>query len=87
MNSTTRAFHATPSPLYEKESPLRRDLSMLLITIKPSALKMPGIQSTKLTWKSEPLTVLEKVAASMRTKKAMENYIASVLIGKVVAQC
>lgn len=41
----------------------------------PRAEKMPGIQSTKLTWKLEPLVVdLEKVAASMRVKRAMENY-------------
>jgi hypothetical protein len=40
----------------------------------PRKEKMPGIQSTKLTWKSEAfLADFEKVAASIRVKRAMEN--------------
>jgi hypothetical protein len=40
----------------------------------PRAEKMAGIQSTKFTWKSEPFLMdFEKVAASMRVKRAMEN--------------
>ena len=36
---------------------------------------MPGIQSTKLTWKTEAFLVdFEKVAASMRVKRARENW-------------
>ncbi len=65
MNSTTRAFHATPSPLWEKPSPDSRDLSMLLMMSRPREEKMPGIQSMKVTWMSEPETFLEKVAASI----------------------
>lgn len=74
MKSTTRAFHATPSPLYDQVSALSRDLSMLLITTVPSPEKMAGIQSTKFTWKFEPLrSDLLKTAASIRVKRAIEN--------------
>ena len=48
---------------------------MLLMMSMPSAEKMPGIQSTKLTWKVEALRRdLEKVAASTRVKRARENW-------------
>ena len=74
INSTTRAFHATPSPEYEKPSAESRVLSMLLMMSMPREEKMEGIQSTKVMWKSEPLRWdLEKVAASMRVKRAREN--------------
>jgi len=91
MNRTTRAFHATPSPLYEKLSALKRDLSMLLMMIMPRPEKMPGIQSTKFMWKSEPLRWdFEKVAASMRTKRAIENYnaisITYVFLSRITAR-
>lgn len=47
---------------------------MLLMMSMPRALKMPGIQSTKVMWTSEPLRAdFEKTAASMKVKRAMEN--------------
>ena len=46
---------------------------------------MPGIQSTKLTWKSEAfLADFENVAASMRVKRAMENWYKS-LVSRTVS--
>ena len=55
-NRTTRAFHATPEPEYEKESAERRDFSMELMISIPSEEKMKGSQSMKVmcVW-SEPL--------------------------------
>jgi hypothetical protein len=53
----------------------------------PRKEKMPGIQSTKLTWKSEAfLADFEKVAASIRVKRAMENYQKAGVSGMVVLQ-
>ena len=41
----------------------------------PREEKMAGIQSTKVRWKVEPLRWdFEKVAASVRVKRARENY-------------
>jgi hypothetical protein len=74
MNRTTLAFHATPSPLYEKLSPDKRLLSMLLMMSRPRHEKIMGIQSMKVTWKSEPLrSDLLKVAASNWRKIEMAN--------------
>lgn len=43
---------------------------------------MPGIQSTKVKWKTEPLRAdLEKLAASISTKRAIENCGEEVLAG------
>lgn len=55
-NRTSLAFQATPLPEYEKLSADKRDLSMLLMTSIPSALQIPGIQSTKVMCESEPLS-------------------------------
>lgn len=72
--STVRAFHATPFPLYEKLSALRRDFSMLLMTSIPSAEQMKGIQSTKLMWTCDPLRGdFEYTLASMKKKNPNEN--------------
>lgn len=49
-NRTSFAFHATPLPLYEKLSALSLVLSIKLMTSMPSALQIPGIQSTKVMW-------------------------------------
>lgn len=49
-NRTTRAFHATPDPEYEKESAERRDFSIELMISIPSVEKMKGSQSMKVMW-------------------------------------
>lgn len=67
-NSTTRAFHATPDPLYEKESADSRCFSTLLMMSIPSEEKMRGSQSTKVTCTSEPFRGdLDHTEASRRT--------------------
>lgn len=79
MKSTTRAFQAKPSPEYEYAKPLlspasSRDLSIELTISMPRTLKMIGIQSTNVMWKSLPLRAeAEKLAASMKMKKPIEN--------------
>lgn len=86
MKSTTRAFHASPSPEYEEYanpllSPASRDLSIELTISMPSTLKMIGIQSTNVMWKSLPLRAeAEKLAASMKMKKPIENWFFSHVI-------
>ena len=75
-NSTNRAFHATPLPLYENESAERRDLSIEFMTSMPNAEQMPGIQSTKVicTGGDEGFMAdLDHAAASIMTNKASEN--------------
>jgi len=75
INSTKRAFHATPEPEYEYESAESRAFSMELITSMPRTLQRRGIQSTIVTCTLEvPLAVLEKTEASRKVKKPRENY-------------
>lgn len=74
MNSTRRAFHATPEPEYEYESADSRAFSMLLITSIPSTLHSSGIQSTIVTCTLDvPFAVLENTEASRKVKKPREN--------------
>jgi hypothetical protein len=66
-NSTTRAFHATPEPEYEKESAESRVFSMLLMINIPRVLKIKGSQSMNLMWMSDPLRALcDQTEASRR---------------------
>ena len=56
-NKTTRAFHATPDPEYEKESAERRDFSIELMISMPKVEKIKGSQSMKVMWVvREPLS-------------------------------
>lgn len=54
-NNTSRAFHATPDPEYEKLSAESRVFSIELITSMPSEEQISGIQSTKVMWRKEAL--------------------------------
>lgn len=53
---TTRAFQATPDPLYEKLSDDSRAFSTLLMINIPKVEKMKGSQSMKRMWMSEALS-------------------------------
>ncbi|KAH3659897.1 hypothetical protein OGATHE_005942 [Ogataea polymorpha] len=70
MNSTRRACHLI-EPLPKLSDAINCFLSIMFTVMVPKVLQMKGIQSTKVTWTTEALTVLEKMEASTIAQKPM----------------